>query len=228
MFGKKKKQRLREQEEALAAVQAIDAEKQKKEQELQDRRSVRKAITDMNKFLFNLETKKRSLIETAQKAKQANIESQYALAKSGLKMTVSQIKTIRTILLNIEITSQTNEVMAMSNEFVNSMGILTKQMKCLNQVSNFGELEAEFQEAIFDTANQNQRMSEFLQKTESLFNEVSAITEHSHEGLDDEVNSLLEIKCDQPTSNDNVEKSPSKSNNVSSVLADIKKLKEMI
>ena len=142
--------------------------------EMEKRMLIRRTIAAMDKQIQKLEEQKKTYIEAGKLAKQKGLTAQYNLALSGLKMTITQQRRVYEMKLNFEITSQMKDMSAMTQEFLQGMGSLSKDMLKLSKDKSFGKVQQQFSEAMMGVEMQTERMEQFMDETEAMFASSSA------------------------------------------------------
>src|SRR5690554_3708407 len=143
--------------------------KSKAQKEIDRKIKIKRTLSKMNKFLSQIEEKKKKLIEQASLAKLKGIDSQYNLAVQGLKIALAQQKRVETMLLNFEITSQLKDISEMTKGFFESMVIFSKELQSTSKQKDFIKAQQQFEKAMVKSAMQTERLEAFLESTESLF-----------------------------------------------------------
>lgn len=152
--------------------------------EIKKKMLIKQTINTMNKQIQKLEEQKRVYIEAGKQAKQKGLTSQYNLALSGLRMTISQQKRVYEMKLNFEITSQMKDMSAMTSEFLKGMGSLSKDMMKLTKEKDFLKVEKQFNEAMTSVEMQTEHMENFMDETESAFSSSYSGTENDNKELE--------------------------------------------
>lgn len=147
--------------------------KSKAQKEIDRKIKIKRTLSKMNKFLSQIEEKKKKLIEQASLAKLKGIDSQYNLAVQGLKIALAQQKRVETMLLNFEITSQLKDISEMTKGFFESMVIFSKELQSTSKQKDFIKAQQQFEKAMVKSAMQTERLEAFLESTESLFENLS-------------------------------------------------------
>lgn len=171
--------------------------KSKAEKELDRKLKIKRTLSKMNKFLSQIEIKKKKLIEQASIAKLKGIDSQYNLAVQGLKIALAQQKRVETMLLNFEITSQLKDISEMTKGFFESMCIFSKELSTTTKQKDFLKVQQQFEKAMVKSSMQTERLEAFLESTESLFENLSVDSSSIN---DQEIEKLIE---NQATNIDN-------------------------
>ena len=175
--------------------------KSKQTKQIEKKMLVRKTMNSMNKHIKELEEQKNVYINAAKMAKQKSLPTQYALAISGLKMTIAQQKKAYEMLLNFEITSQMKDMSLMTTEFLKGMGVLSKEMARLTNNKEFEKVQKQFEIAMEGMEMQTEKMDVFLDMNKSTF--ASHATDNNRIS-DDEIEALIEeqVKDDEISDSD--------------------------
>lgn len=116
--------------------------------EIKKKMLIKQTINNMNKQIQKLEAQKQVYIDAGKQAKQKGLTAQYNLALAGLKTTIMQQKRVYEMKLNFEITSQMKDMSAMTADFLQGMGSLSKDMMKLTKEKDFLKVEKQFNEAM--------------------------------------------------------------------------------
>lgn len=152
--------------------------------EIKKKMLIKQTISAMNKQIQKLEEQKKVYIEAGKQAKQKELDAQYNLALSGLRMTIVQQRRVYEMKLNFEITSQMKDMSAMTSEFLKGMGSLSRDMMKLTKEKDFLKVQKQFTEAMTSVELQTERMEEFMDETESAFSSSYAGSESDNAELD--------------------------------------------
>lgn len=145
----------------------------------------------MNKQIAKLEESEKNFIEIAKKAKAQGLDSQLYIAINALKSTMAQKKKVQEMLLNFQIMTQTKDMLLTTSEFLKGMGDLSKDMSKLCNDKEFNKVAKSFQEAMYATEQQTERLDMFLDESKDSFANLSTI-ENKDTVKDDDINSLLD------------------------------------
>ena len=158
--------------------------------EIQKRMLVKKTLNLMNKQIEKLEQQKEQYINAGREAKQRGLTAQYDMALSGLRMTLIQQKRVYEMKLNFEITSQMKDMSQMTVDFLNGMGLLSKEMMQITKVKDFGKVQKQFEEAMVGAEVQMEQLESFMESTETSFSASFSGTTEEKQELD----SLISIE----------------------------------
>ena len=165
--------------------------KSKQQKEFEKKMAIKKTINEMNKQLAKLEESEKNFIEIAKKAKAQGLDSQLYIAINALKSTMAQKKKVQEMLLNFQIMTQTKDMLLTTSEFLKGMGDLSKDMSKLCNDKEFNKVAKSFQEAMYATEQQTERLDMFLDESKDSFANLSTI-ENKDTVKDDDINSLLD------------------------------------
>ena len=161
----------------------------KEKKEIEKKMLIRKTINTMNKQIAVLEEQKNVFIEKAKQAKNHGLESQYHLALTGFKMTLTQQKRAQEMLLNFEITSQMKDMTLMTKDFLSGMSVLSKQMAKLANQKEFLKVQEQFEIAMNHAQTQSEQMELFMENSKDSFATASG----SYSAADEtEIKNLIE------------------------------------
>lgn len=184
--------------------------KSKQEKEIEKKMMVKKTINAMNRHINKLEEQKKVYVEAAKRATRLGLAPQVNLAKSGLKMTLAQCKKAQEMLLNFEITSQMKDMSLMTQEFLNGMSSLSKEMVKLTDSKDFVKVQKQFEMAMSGVETRTEQMDLFLDENQSTFSTASG---DSSQISDAEIDSLINEQASQQDISDDT---------IDSVLTDLK------
>lgn len=165
--------------------------KSKQQKEFEKKMAIKKTINEMNKQIAKLEESEKNFIEIAKKAKAQGLDSQLYIAINALKSTMAQKKKVQEMLLNFQIMTQTKDMLLTTSEFLKGMGDLSKDMSKLCNDKEFNKVAKSFQEAMYATEQQTERLDMFLDESKDSFANLSTI-ENKDTVKDDDINSLLD------------------------------------
>jgi len=149
--------------------------KSKNEKELEKRLIIKRTINDMNKQINKLEEQKKVFIEKAKQSKKLGLNSQYCLALSGYKMTVTQQRQAQEMLLNFEMTSQLKDISLMTRDFLKGMGMLSHEMVKLSDNKEFLAVQEQFEKAMSAVGQRAEQMEVFMDFSKESFKNTSKL-----------------------------------------------------
>ena len=111
-------------------------------------------------------------------------------------LTINDINNLIETLKNDEtvaraIMTQTKDMLLTTSEFLKGMGDLSKDMSKLCNDKEFNKVAKSFQEAMYATEQQTERLDMFLDESKDSFANLSTI-ENKDTVKDDDINSLLD------------------------------------
>ena len=183
--------------------------KSAEEKRIEEKMLIKKAMSNIKRYIEKLDAAKKKYIEEAIKAKKQGIDSQYRLARSGLAMAVRQQQVAEQLLLNLELNQQTKDASEVTKDFVAGMDTLGKEISALNGRINVAKAGKRMRSAMASSAQMQEELSDFMDESEDLFGvyasgsgleseldaliarEVSADGDISIDALDEEINALL-------------------------------------
>ena len=161
--------------------------KSAEEKRIEEKLLVKKAISNIKRYISKLDEAKRQYIEEAKRAKQQGIASQYRLARSGLAMAVRQQHVAEQLLLNIELNQQTKDASEVTRDFVNGMETLGKEITALNGRINVAKARKNMRTAMAQSERMQDGLEVFMDESEMMFGEVASDT-----GLESELDALID------------------------------------
>ena len=154
----------------------------------------KKTLNQMNRHIAKLEEGKKKYIERAKTAKRQGLDASYNLAISGLKATMAQQKRAQEMLLNFEIVSDMRDMSALTTEFLDGMGRLSKEMCKLTSEKQFAKVQQDFEKAMMASEKQTMNMELFLDDSQATFASQSGVASTES---DAEIEALIIEKASQ-------------------------------
>ena len=148
----------------------------KKSKEIEKKMLIKRTINSMNKQIAALEEQKKAFLEKAKTAKKQGLESQYNLALTGYKMTITQQKRAQELLLNFEITAQMKDMTVMTSQFLGGMSVLSKQMAKLADEKDFLRVQKQFETAMTNVQTQTEQIEVFMETSKDSFSTISGVS----------------------------------------------------
>lgn len=182
LFGLKKK---KAEKEALKAQEAEDA---KKEKEIQTKASIRRTLNNMKSQSAKLDTFKKDYIEKARKAVLINNKQNYNLAKQALRLCLSKQRFLDSMISNLEIALQVNEMNKIINEFVGGMNLISEEMKGITSSIDITKAQAAYEKALANNEGQYEALDAFLREAEGS---IESFNGNDSDVSDDELNKLI-------------------------------------
>ncbi len=179
--------------------------KSKQEKDIEKRLLIKKTMSNMNRYINQLEDQKKKYIESAKKAKQIGSDSQYNLSVSGLKTAVAQQKRAQEMLLNFELTSQMKDLTSMTGSFLDGMSVLSRDMAKITSNNDFIKVQKEFEKAMLGLEDTSEKLDMFLETSDSSFENVASKTK---DASDEEISNLIEneVSQDEESSDRDIDK----------------------
>ncbi len=140
--------------------------KSKQEKEFEKKQQVKQALRELDKRIVTLRKKEEIYIGIAKKAIEENLPDQVELAKKALKMTISERKHTQKMLLNAQIISQMRDMGQMTNEFLNAMHIISKDI-AQTTVTDMSSVTDELRMAMDKVSTQTEELTDMLEDAES-------------------------------------------------------------
>lgn len=148
----------------------------KKSKEIEKKMLIKRTINSMNKQISALEEQKKVFLDKAKTAKKQGLETQYNLALTGYKMTITQQKRAQELLLNFEITAQMKDMTVMTSQFLGGMSVLSKQMAKLADEKDFLRVQKQFETAMTNVQTQTEQIEVFMEASKDSFSTMSGIS----------------------------------------------------
>jgi hypothetical protein len=148
--------------------------KRQRKKELQKKVLFNKTLSNMRKYVNNLEGQKDYYVKLAKEAHLNGSKEQYSLAINGLKMALAYQKKAKEMLLNFELTMQLRDLSQVTGEFLGGMVTLSKDMSKIISKQDYAKVQESFEHAMGKVEEQNVQMESFLDSTEMSFESISA------------------------------------------------------
>ncbi|MEG1510153.1 MAG: hypothetical protein RR454_06875 [Clostridia bacterium] len=175
--------------------------KSKAEKEMNQRLLIKKTMNQIQKHIKELEAQKLENIDIAKQAKLKGSTSQYNLAISGLKMTMTQQKKAEEMLLNFRLVSQMRDLTKMTAGFLDGMSMLSKEMTKTTKNMDFVKVQKEFETAMMGVEDSSEKLDLMLDGSESMYSGIasngSAISDQEIDNLVTAQASAEEASVDQ-------------------------------
>lgn len=167
-------------------------EKRKRQKELKKKILFNKTLSNMRKYVNNLENQKLHYIDMAKQAHLNGSKEQYSLAVNGLKMAVAYQKKAKEMLLNFELTMQLRDLSHVTGEFLTGMVKLSGDMSKIIDKQDYAKVSESFEKAMGKVEEQNIQMENFLDNTEVNFENIAADPSNVS---DEEINKLIDFEA---------------------------------
>lgn len=143
-----------------------------KERELRD--SVRRSVREMDKAIAELDDSRKRYMGLAKEALRHKIKEQLSLALAGMKTAIAQQTRIRSYKLNVEIMYQNWQTLRTTKGFLQTMRGISRDMVKLADDKEYAVAVKEFDAAIAANEKQEDRLNDFLARSEEAFRSESA------------------------------------------------------
>ena len=189
------------------------ATKRQRQKEMKKKMLFNKTLSNMRKYVNNLEGQKEYYIKLAKEAHLNGSKEQYGLAINGLKMALAYQKKAKEMLLNFELTMQLRDLSQVTGEFLKGMVGLSKDMSKIISKQDYAKVSSSFETAMGKVEEQNMQMENFLDTTEVGFENIAADPSNVS---DEEINKLIDFEAKEDIK--------SKDNEIDSKIEEIEKL----
>ncbi len=161
--------------------------KSKAEKEQERRMLVKRSMKELEKRIRKLQEQEQVYIKAAKIAMQEELPDQVKLAKEALKMTISERKRTYKMLLNAQIISQMKDMTAMTNEFLQAVHVISKDIAGTAS-ADMNKLSNELKLAMNKVSEQTENLGEMLEDAQDDMGDFSA---ENTLVSDDEVDKLI-------------------------------------
>ncbi len=161
--------------------------KSKAEKEQERKMAVRRSMKELEKRIRKLKDQEKVYINAAQVAEREGLPDQLKLAKEALKMTISERKRTYKMLLNAQIMSQMKDMSAMTNEFLNAIHIISKDIADTTS-ADMNKLTRELRTAMDKVSEQTESLEDLLEDSQD---DVGELSDESALVTDDEIDKLI-------------------------------------
>lgn len=173
-------------------------EKWKQQKEVKKRILYKKTLNNMRKYVSQLEKQKTNYIRMATEAKINGSEEQMKLSINGLKMALAYQKKAKEMLLNFELSMQLRDLSQVTGEFLKGMVTLSNDMSKIISKQDYAKVTQSFEKAMGQVEKQNYAMENFMNETESSFDNIAADPDNVS---DKEIAALLDDKSKETVEN---------------------------
>lgn len=167
--------------------------KRQRQKDIKKKMLYNQTLSNMRKYVNNLESKKTQYVEIAKKAQINGSKEQYNLAINGLKMTLAYQKKAKEMLLNFELTMQMRDLSSVTGEFVSGMVSLSKDMTKIISKQDYGKVQESFETAMGKVEEQNIQIDDFLTNTQMSFDNIGNTADPSNV-TDAEIRELVDFE----------------------------------
>lgn len=147
--------------------------KSKAEKEQERRMLVKKSMRELERRINKLKEQEATYIRAAQVAMREELPEQIKLAKEALKMTISERKRTYKMLLNAQIISQMKDMTAMTNEFLQAIHVISKDIAG-STTADMSKLTGELKLAMEKVSEQTENLGEMLEESQDTVGDFSA------------------------------------------------------
>lgn len=161
--------------------------KSKAQKEQERRMQVKRSMRELEKRINKLKEQEGVYIKAAQVAMREELPDQIKLAKEALKMTISERKRTYKMLLNAQIISQMKDMSAMTNEFLQAVHVISKDIAGTTN-ADITKLSSELKHAMAKVSEQTENLGEMLEEAQDDVGDFS--TENALVS-DDEIDKLI-------------------------------------
>jgi hypothetical protein len=166
--------------------------KRARKKELQKKMLFNKTLSNMRKYVNNLDGQKDYYVKLAKEAHLNGSKEQYTLAINGLKMALAYQKKAKEMLLNFELTMQLRDLSQVTGEFLKGMVGLSKDMSKIISKQDYVKVQSSFEDAMGKVEEQNVQIENFLDDTQSSFSNIAADPSNVS---DAEINELIDFEA---------------------------------
>ena len=149
--------------------------KSKAQKEQERKMLVKKSMKELEKRIVKLKEQEAFYVNAAKEAIREELPDQIKLAEEALKMTISERKRTYKMYLNSKIISQMKDMTAMTNEFLNAIHVISKDI-AHGTTADIGKLSTELRTAMDQVAQQTEGLSEMLEDSQDSVADFSAGT----------------------------------------------------
>ncbi len=161
--------------------------KSKAEKEQERRMLVKRSMKELEKRIRKLQEQEQVYIKAAKIAMQEELPDQVKLAKEALKMTISERKRTYKMLLNAQIISQMKDMTAMTNEFLQAVHVISKDIAGTAS-ADMSKLSNELKLAMNKVSEQTENLGDMLEDAQDDMGDFSA---ENTLVSDDEIDKLI-------------------------------------
>lgn len=165
--------------------------KNSEKKDMQRRVLIKQSIRNLEKYISKLSVQYDKYLEIAKTAKMKGIQSQLKLAIYGIKNVLAQKKKAEEMLLNIQLVSQSNDLIKMTKTFLTSMNTISKDMIKTTKDMDFESITKNFQTAMDNAEIATDKLDDLLETSSDSFDSIS---QHSSDMNDDEILKMLDLE----------------------------------
>ena len=202
MFGSKKRkleelerQRKLEEERKLKEAEERKKEEEKAafEKEYKEKILFNQTVNTLKKAMKKYEEQVDIFIRLAREAKTRGLNSQYNMAKNGLKIVIDSRNRVSAMYMSLTVSNQIKQVTKDTKVFVNGMSSIAKQLSEINSELDFSELQMEYGQAMAQITLAEEKLNSFSENIYDAIEEYSGTEDDSKisKALDDLIGSDL-------------------------------------
>ncbi len=165
--------------------------KNSEKKDMQRRVLIKQSIRNLEKYISKLSVQYDKYLEIAKTAKIKGIQSQLKLAIYGIKGVLSQKKKAEEMLLNIQLVSQSNDLIKITKTFLTSMNTISKDMIKTTKDMDFESITRNFQTAMDNAEVATEKLDGLLETSSDSFDSIS---QQSSTVSDDEIMKMLDLE----------------------------------
>lgn len=165
--------------------------KSSEKKDMQRRVLIKQSIRNLEKYISKLSVQYDKYLEIAKTAKMKGIQSQLKLAIYGIKNVLAQKKKAEEMLLNIQLVSQSNDLIKITKTFLTSMNTISKDMIKTTKDMDFESITKNFQTAMDNAEIATDKLDDLLETSSDSFDSIS---QHSSNMDDDEILKMLDLE----------------------------------
>jgi hypothetical protein len=174
--------------------------KSKAEKEQERKMLVKRSMRELEKRIRKLEEQEAKYVQLAKQGMDVGLPEQVKLAKEALRMTISERKRTYKMYLNAQIISQMKDMTAMTNEFLNAIHVISKDISG-SATADMSKLSNELRMAMERVSEQTENLGEMLEDSQD---DVMDFSVGNSLVSDDELDSMIYGTASATTSTSNM------------------------
>lgn len=180
MFGIKERQQKKENERRRL----------QQEKEFKERALINKTLRSLKGAVEKYENQKQILIQLAREAEVRGLKPQYNMAASGLKIIIDSQDKANAMYLNLTITNQIKSMGKVTEEFVNAMSTVSKELSEIESSVDFTQAQYDYSCAMNNIAAVEEKLRDF---TDNIYDSIETYAESSmpDERIDKAIDMLI-------------------------------------
>jgi hypothetical protein len=160
----------------------------RRQREMQARVNIKRTLNEMKNQSKKLDQFKKNYIERAKQAAIVGNSTTYAMAKSGLKISLTKQKFLDSMIVNFEVAMEINDMNKVIGQFVDGINIISGQMKQITTSFDMSQAQNAFDQAMANNLTQYEALDAFMTTAVNSFDSMDAIGESIS---DDEIDQLI-------------------------------------